>query len=228
MTRCISIDSEIFPQFKGLQVAFFTCETPRPYANDEEQLLAQNDIIQTVKSHFSTREQLAEHAFSEAYAKFYRAMGLKPKKVSTPIQQSLRVFDTEKYKSFYKIIDVCMKIEYTTLISFQVYDLDKIQGDILYRLASPSDKVLTFSGEEKPCKGGELVLVDQETTLHSVYYGNNRSKSISNETKTNLVRIMCVPDIPTDFFQLAIDLFSKAVPHQQNILLNTNSESAII
>jgi len=228
MGRSISLDLDVSTQFRDLKFAFFVCETPETYTTPEEQADAQLDIVQAVKTYFQTREKLAEHPYSVAYSQFYRAMGLKPKTVSTPVQQTLRVFDTNKYKSYYKIIDIAMKIEYMTLVSFQVYDLEKIQGDMVYRFASSQDTITTFSGEEKLCKNKELVLSDDISILHSVYYGNNKYKSIDSNTKINLVRMMCVPGFPSNEFEHAKHLFSNAIPYLKAVSLDVDSASVTI
>lgn len=222
----IAINDNVLSKYTDLVFAFFIVEDHIKYENTSIKEKAENDIILSVSNKFNDRLDLSNHSFNEFYSKFYKEMGLKPKKVSTPIHQSLRVFDTQKYKSIYEIIDICMKIEYTTLLSFQVYDLDKINGSLMYLLSSGNDSIATFHNEEKLCKPGELIFVDETSVLHSAYYGNNKSKSISDTTIRSLVRIMGIPGIPRSNFTEAVDLFCKAIRSDNYLILDKNTPDA--
>lgn len=203
----ITLHKEVSEKYPDLRVEFIEVHNIQDYTSDEERKEAEQEIVEAVLSTFPSKETLEAHPFKNLYQTFYQSMGLKVKKVSTPIKQALRIFTNKSYRSLYKILDTCMKIEYTTLISFQLYDIDKISGELEYRLADGTETLTTFHNEEKTCKPGELILTDSEGVLHSVYYGNNKNKSIDSNTKNCVIRIMGVPGTPEEDFQKAVTAF---------------------
>ena len=223
----ISFNDEVSTLFPDLNVAFFLISLPE-YDSENRRKLAELEIINKVQKKFNNIENLNNHYLKEKYKNFYKAMGLKPKKVSTPIKQAERVLKTGKYKSVFKAIDLCMLVEYTTLVSFQVYDVDKIKGELEFRLADGNEHIIDLHAQEKTCKKGELILVDNEAVLHSVYYGNNCDKSIDVNTNKYLVRLMGIPGIVHEEFQAAIDQFKDMTEPKNSVVISSDKPSQLL
>ena len=152
-------------------------------------------LMRDLKAAFESEEALENHYLSGLYDNFYRSMGLKVRKVSTPAKQVARVLATKSYRPVSPIIDLCMDVEYSTLVSFQAYDASKIVDSISYAIAEGNESIITFRGEDKICKVGELVLKDEQGVIHSSYYGNARRCALDSSSKTALVRLLGIPGI---------------------------------
>lgn len=218
----ISISSEIINKYPSLLFGFSKVDNIQGYSSDEEKNRAEKRIVSKVLEKFPNNEKLENNYLNDLYIDFYKSMGFKPKKVSTPIRQAARIIENKTYRSIYKTIDVCMEIEYIHLVSFQVYDFNKIKGNLKYTISNGIEVIKNFHNEDSVCKKGELILVDDECPLHSVYYGNNKDKSIDFATKTVLIRIMGVPGIQKVDFEIAIKEFESLIPANFEIISKNN------
>ncbi len=222
----LEIKKEVFNVFPDFEAAFLAI-------NDESHydLTEQEDLKQKIVSNLKSPEILMNHSYNDLYKEFYRKMGFKSKKlkkITTPIRQALRAAKTGEYRSINKVIDYCMLIEYTTLVSFQVYDLEKILSPISYAIAKGTETIIPFNGDECFCKKGELILTDQIEVLHSAYYGNNKEKSVNNNTKNYLVRIMFIPDMDKSDYNKAIDKMISFFPKYQLLKLSKSQSQGIL
>jgi hypothetical protein len=124
----ININPEVLRRHPDLLVGLTVAKDIEDYQSVEERSAVEETIVSKVLERFSSSEEVEAHYLNGLYATFYKSMGLRPKKVSTPIKQALRVIKNRKYRSIHRVIDFCMAVEYTSLVSLQVYDLDKIEG----------------------------------------------------------------------------------------------------
>ena len=223
MNLQVKINENAQTKYPALKIAFVFLSSVPKYQSDKEKEDAQDKIVHETITKFKDTKTVRGHYLNEQYKAFYRSMGLKPKKVSTPIKQVERVLKTNSYRSIFKTIDMCMLIEYTTLVSFQVYDPDKITGNLVIKIATGEEEITDFHKQVKQCKKGELLLVDDDSTLHSVYYGNNVNKSIDNDSTRHLVRIMGIPGISENDFNMALELFLAADKHSSSIVLSSQN-----
>ncbi len=223
----IQFTDQVMEKYPELITAFVVSPMP-VYSSDEERNQAVAVLVEEISQKYGEAESLTSHSYNQLYASFYKSMGLKVKKVSTPLKQAARILNLGTYRSINKLIDMCMHIEYTTLVSFQLYDKDKVIGDMEYSISTGTEKLTTFHGEEKNCKNGELILIDRDQALHSVYYGNNAKKSVSDNTKEAIIRIMGVPGIDRENFDHALELILKQLPGAHHGLLTKETSDISI
>jgi DNA/RNA-binding domain of Phe-tRNA-synthetase-like protein len=189
----IMIAEEVIEKFPKLSLIFFLVNLSKiAHITPLEREFC---LMRDLRSAFGSEEALEEHYLGKLYDDFYRSMGLKVRKVSTPIKQAARVLAAKSYRPVSPIIDLCMGVEYSTLVSFQAYDAAKIAGQICYAIAEGHETITTFQGEAKICKTGELVLKDEQGVVHSSYYGNALRCALDCSSQTALVRLLGVPGI---------------------------------
>ncbi len=191
------VDNTVCTRFPDLFLSFGLIENCTGFVFGDDDLRAQA-VVDAVNNAYESADQILNSDIASFYANFYRNLGLKASTVSTPCKQAARVKRTQKYKPILPIVDLCMSIEYTTLISFQVYDADKIVGDLIYRFAKGGEPLCDFHGEMRLCKEGDLLLTDGEGVVHSCAHGNNKNKLVQPDSKRALVRIMRVPQMVMD------------------------------
>ncbi|MCM1565306.1 MAG: phenylalanine--tRNA ligase beta subunit-related protein [Dehalobacter sp.] len=223
MDVILKLNNDVLTKYPDFKAAFCLVKNFSDHSSQEERTACELKIVEETKNEFSDNSHLSDHPFGQLYSEFYRGMGLKPKKVSTPIQQVERVIKTGAYRSIHKIIDICMEVEYTSLISFQVYDADTIVSPMIYRFSDGREMLTTFSSDIKACKPGELILVDHDAVLHSSYYGNNVMRSIKPQTTNFLVRAMCIPGIAYDYFMDSMNRFMSLIPITKLSILANDS-----
>lgn len=225
------IRDEVFDVYPDLKISFvIVTDEDGEYSISEQKEMNQN-IINSVKETFINEDVLTSHRYNNLYKEFYKKMGFKSKKIkkiTTPIRQALRVLKSGKYKSVNRVIDYCMLIEYTSLISFQVYDLEKVVSPIRYMFANGSETLISFSGDIRTCKKGELILLDKTGVLHSVYYGNNKEKSVNDETFRYLIRIMFIPGIKVTSYYHAVNKVILRFRKHKLINLSKNCNSNVL
>ncbi len=223
MSINFEIKNEVFDMYPDFEVAFLIITDSSGEYGISERREVEEKIITSLNKSFKHQDILIKHPYNDLYKEFYRKMGFnskKLKKITTPIRQALRVFKAGRYNPINRVIDYCMLVEYTTLISFQVYDLEKIFSPIRYIFANGLETLIPFSGDMRTCKKGELILVDQTGVLHSAYYGNNKEKSVNDETNRYLVRIMFVPGIDKNRYNNAINKVISYFPDHELIKLS--------
>lgn len=184
--------------------------------------------MRDLKAAFETEEALEKHYLSGLYDNFYRSMGLKVRKVSTPVKQAARVLATKSYRPLSSIIDLCMDVEYSTLVSFQAYDASKIASSILYTIAEGNEPIITLQGENKICKIGELVLRDEQGVIHSSYYGNAQRCALDSSSKTALVRLLGIPGIKKVDLDAAERKFSASTQPIASCQVSASQRSCVL
>ena len=201
LTATLSEDINLrYPEFR---VAFLAVPA-EPYADEREADRAAEALVARVRDAHASTDELRGSAVDHAYRYFYRSMSLKAGQVSTPVKQRISVLNNG-YRSVLRIVDVAMEIEYTRLVSFQVYDAAAVGSEVAYALATGSEAITTTRGERKSCKPRELILTAGGEVVHSVYYGNDARYMASAATEIALVRVMNVPGLDAEVFRAAVD-----------------------
>lgn len=216
----IEVNQEVKDLFPGLSMAFFGCAS-QPHSEGSKRS-SEATVLDQLGRTFLSLEEITSHHYGPAYTAFYQKMGLKIKKVSTPLKQAARVYAANTYHGILPVIDASMALEYSTLLSFQVFDADTIDDGLIYGLAKGNEPLFTISGEERKCKAGELILM--ETTggvVHSSSYGTNGSKRLSNQSKKALVRIMKIPGIDRQIFERVVQRAVQALSAKNAIIVNS-------
>lgn len=219
----IILSPEVQTKFPDFRACFLLISGVADYDSEEEKESFSNEIVSQVTKKYPTLESLKADLLKDAYNSFYLSMGINPKKVSTPIHQAGRVISKGTYRSIHRVIDICMLIEYTSLISFQVYDAEKLSRIILYELSTGTETLIDFHNKVQYCKLGELILRDEKGVIHSGFHGNDLGRLIDKNSTTCLVRIMGIPGLRQDFFDESINRFVQFYPQSISGIVSKNT-----
>ncbi len=203
-TQEIALDDAVLAQHPGLRLALLVVPAGG-YSGAGESAAAEQQVVAELLAAFAAEEDLRSNPADELYRSFYRAMGLKAAQVSTPVKQALRVLRNGEYRARGPVVDTAMAIEYSTLVSFQVYSAARLGDRLTFALAGGEEPITTMRGEGKTCKPGELLLLGAGGAVaHSCYYGNDPAFLLTEEDPVAIVRVMGVPGLGDDAFAGAV------------------------
>jgi DNA/RNA-binding domain of Phe-tRNA-synthetase-like protein len=198
------IEDAVLEQHPGLRLTLLAAPAHQ-FTDSGEVAAAEQEVVAELLAAFPSEDDLRSGPEDELYRSFYRAMGLKAAQVSTPVKQALRVQRNGEYRSRSFVVDTAMAIEYSTLVSFQVYSGSRIGKHLSFILAHGDEPITTMRGESKTCKLGELLLVGSDGRVaHSCYYGNDPAFLLSEQDELAIVRVMGVPGLDDSAFQRAV------------------------
>ncbi len=200
----IVIDDAVLERHPGTRFAFLAVPAA-PYADPAEATRAEASVLSELRGAFAGEDELRASPEDALYRQFYRGMGLKAAQVSTPVKQALRVLRNGSYSSRGPVVDTAMAIEYSTLVSFQVYAATRLTGPLTFSLAGGEEPIETVRGERKSCKPGELLLLSGDAVVHSCYYGNDPAFFLGEEDEIAVVRVMGVPGLAAGLFERAFE-----------------------
>lgn len=223
----ILISDQVSKRYEDLSYCFVLSKS-YPYKEEAEKAGHSVRLMVELNRVHRNEMNLKGHSFNDAYEVYYKSMGLKTKSVSTPIKQALRVMKSGRYNGFSPIVDFAMRIEYQTLISFQVFDFSKISGDIQIEIADGSELFENSHGEIKHCKRNEIVLKDDAGVINSSYYGNKKGKFLSLDSEFALTKIMKVPGVPYEQFKKAMIDFCDQTESLSSIVIDANQKHGVI
>jgi DNA/RNA-binding domain of Phe-tRNA-synthetase-like protein len=83
----LTMTPDVVETFPGLHIGCILLEDIENYSSPEEQWAVTARIVSRVQQAFPSVDAVVDHYLQAHYAAFYRQMGLKPKKMSTPITQ---------------------------------------------------------------------------------------------------------------------------------------------
>jgi DNA/RNA-binding domain of Phe-tRNA-synthetase-like protein len=224
----INVNPEVFQLFPELKIGFVLVKDFVEYSSESERDVAENYLLNFVKNRYENEKILESHYLNTYYQDFFRKIGIKPSDASTPIKQVKRILKKGEYKSRFKIIDTYLSVEYASLISFQVYDYSLIDESINYFLGTGEEKILTFSGDIKTCKPGELLMSDINSIINSSYYGNNKNYAVGNTTTSFLLRILGIPGLQSPQFDAAIRSAENFSSNTVSIIVEKDNPEQIL
>lgn len=216
----IYIDKKIIDNYLGINVVFLMISDHEGHLKKTDCFNSEEDIVNFVLEKYSNTENINFSSFSEKYHSFYKTMGIKQKKVTTPLKQVQRVLKTKSFKNFNEIVTLCMKAEYGSMVSYQVYDLDNITGNLFYTISNGSEELIKTDGVRQ-CKENEIILKDELDVLHSSYYGNSIKSSVTKETKNFLIRVLGIPGIDYKTVMESTDELFSCIDNEKIKIKNT-------
>lgn len=216
----ITFDSSVaFEKYPDFEVAFLIAAAS-PVGIEDGDERAQR-IMSRLAAKYASAEELIDNPLAESYRQFYMAMNVRPRAASTPLKQAARILE-KGYRPIHPVVDTCMEIEYVTLCSFQVYDMDRLGKRVSYVLALGDEEFPERVHGDGPNKlrAGELALVDELGFINSPMCGNAASRIVRSESKNVLVRIFKVPDLGADVFRSAVSETAERLGAKHVIVLD--------
>ncbi len=183
---------------------WFIAEPVRVLARDE----AMDEPLRRAAAAMRTAVESAE--ITAAVRTMYKRVGIDPTK-TRPSSEALlrRVRRGDELPRINSLVDVINWCSLETQLPYGLYDLDRIQGDVVLRLGRPGEE---YAGIRKDAVhvGGRLTLADELGP-----FGNPTSDSartmVTTDTTRSLVVIFCPVSVSSAVLTAAIDLTKSRI-----------------
>jgi DNA/RNA-binding domain of Phe-tRNA-synthetase-like protein len=219
--------SDVVTEIPGFAAAFIAAPGHIPNAEPPEARAGR--IEARVKAAHDSADDLRQDPLVEGYRAFHAGINVRPSSASTPVKQALRVFD-RGYRPVNPVVDISMEIEYATLCSFQVYDLQSIGDQVRYAFAV-GDEVLqnrAHGGGSAKVRQGELLLVDERGVIHAPSVGNDASRIMKPTSSQVLVRLMRIPALPRSVFDAAVTEARHRLAAVRSLVLDETRTNGVL
>jgi DNA/RNA-binding domain of Phe-tRNA-synthetase-like protein len=169
-----------------------------------------DDRLDAPLAEAEARLRLVPPAGREAVRAMYRRVGLDPTR-RRPSSEALlrRVRNGGSLPRINALVDVCNWCSLELQLPYGLYDLDRIDGDVILRLGGPGEE---YPGIRKDAVhvGGRLALCDRRGP-----FGNPSSDSLRTMVTTETTRAMAVifapREVASDDVAAALDLTSGRI-----------------
>ncbi|MCP8308390.1 MAG: hypothetical protein H3Z52_06570 [archaeon] len=210
----LKISPDLKERFTGLQALIAHIRGVKVESRNAELEDFKQKIIKEVKDKYDI-ESLKDVPIFRAYRDFFWRVGIDPTKVR-PAAEALirRILGGKSIPRINNVVDAYNLASIKTEIALAAFDEDKIQGNLIMRLAIKGEKFLGIDMEEpKELQGGEIVISD-DVKLVAIYpYRDADESKLNEETKNILLMICGVPGISKesliDAKNIAIEYITK-------------------
>lgn len=161
---------------------------------------------------FHTMESLKENPVVRAYRDFYWRIGIDPTKVR-PSSEALvrRILREGSLPSINSVVDSGNAASAMTLIPIGLYDIGKISGKLVLRLARQGELFEPIGGGVKVLSGGEPVLADDLGPIFLYPHRDCVRTMIRDETEEVLVVAAGVPGVERTLLRRAASLTAELI-----------------
>lgn len=157
---------ETFPDFSLIAVVAEVDAIPQARPAGLAALIAAREA--DIRTRFEGME-LAEIAGIAAWRRAYRAFGIKRTSYRSSVERLLKnALAGRDLVAINGFVDCYNLVSLTHVLPAGADDLDRVAGDLHFRLSRPGDSFLDMAGEtaaEDPPKDGEVVYADDEKVL---------------------------------------------------------------
>ena len=127
----------------------------------------------------------------QAWRRGFSELGLKPTQYRCAAESLLRRLRQDgNLPSVYPLVDTFNALSAAYAIPIAVFDLSCVQGSIEVRLATGTERFISFSGEEETPQPGEVVFVDDAGYAHARRWCHRQSSRSAVQPSTNEVLIV--------------------------------------
>ncbi len=169
------------------------------------------DAAEELRSKY-TLEKLKEDPVVRAYREFYWRIGIDPTKVRPSSEAMVRrVLKGGSFPRINNVVDAGNVASALTLISIGLYDLDRVKGSLVLRLARCCEVFHPIGGGEDRMRGGEPVLADEEDILFLYPHRDSRKTMIRTETRRVLILGAGVPGVERPRVRKAVNLAADLI-----------------
>ncbi len=173
-------------------LAYFVMENTRCVEKNEALWQAMEALANSYRQRFATPAEA--NALLQPARRLYRKIGLEPTKYRPSSEALLRrALQGKPLYQINSIVDCGNYCSLSYLLPIGLYDLDKIEGDIVARLGKPGE---TYAGIGKADQhaAGKLVLADDRGA-----FGNPSADSFRTRITLDTTRILWVIYAPVDY-----------------------------
>lgn len=143
------------------------------------------------------RERLAEHSEAElepirAWRRAFAEMGLRPTQYRCASEAVLRrLRTTGDLPRIHPLVDLCNAVSAATALPIAAIDLDQVDGALVVRPATGTERYLAFSGEVEHPDPGEIVFADEAGAAHARRWTHRQSAQSAVSPTTRRVLVVC-------------------------------------
>lgn len=127
----------------------------------------------------------------QAWRRAFSRMGLRPTDYRCASEALLRRFRREgTLPRLHPLVDLCNAISLATAIPVAIFDLERIEGNLVVRHASGTERYLTFGGDTESPKPDEVIFADDAGNAHARRWTNRQSGLSAVRPQTRAVLIV--------------------------------------
>jgi len=200
----LSFDPQLQKRFPELKVLTCQIRGVRVEKQNVELERFKEEVTKQVRGQYDL-ESLRDLSTFRAYRDFFWRIGVDPTK-NRPAAEALirRILGEKAIPTINTLVDAYNLASIKTEIALAAFDADRLEGDLLMRLAMKGEEFFGI-GMEKPMvlQGGEIVVSDGKKLVAVYPHRDADNTKITMKTK-NVVLLVCgVPDIREETLQKA-------------------------
>jgi DNA/RNA-binding domain of Phe-tRNA-synthetase-like protein len=185
--------SEIVPRFPALRIAFVVATGIRPSADTSPGLQQRmRDTEQALQAQH-TLDGVGQVPGIKVWREAYKAFGVKKTSYRSSVERLLRrVLQGRGLPPVSPFVDAYNEVSARSLLPLGADDLDRVEGDLFFRVGRPDDSFVPLGGgeeaEAEPPKPGEIVYADSAKILcrRWNWYQDARSPVTADTTRAVL------------------------------------------
>ncbi len=159
-----------------------------------------------IRSRFPSIEHLPRNKMIRAYRNLYWKMGIDPTKQRPSSEALIRRILRKGLSSINTLVDAGNLASSSSLIPIGIYDLDRIEGDLVLRIAREGELFEGIGGAKKVMEKGPPVLADDRGLIHLYPYRDAARTRITERCERALIVACGVKGITREVLDSAIDL----------------------
>lgn len=185
------IDNQIFEKFPELVIGVVVAKGIDNKGESEEITKLIREKEKEIRESFN-KEDLSSHPNILSWRKAYFSFGAKPKNYKCSVENLYRmILDGIELKHINKIVDIYNYISIKHIVPVGGDDIDKIDGDIVLKLAIGDETFKQLNTEEiKSPKQGEVIYSDDKEVLCRRWNWRECDKSKMTEEISNAILVV--------------------------------------
>jgi DNA/RNA-binding domain of Phe-tRNA-synthetase-like protein len=185
------IDDKIFEKYPTLNIGVVIVKGIDNRGESPDALSMLSEQSSSIKSTYNL-ETLKDVPKINAWREAYSAFGAKPKKYTCSVENLYRmILEGINLRHINKIVDIYNYISLKHMVPVGGDDIDKVDGDIVLRLATGEEPFIRLNSDEVDHpKEGEVVYVDDKEVLCRRWNWRECDKSKMTEQTKNITLVV--------------------------------------
>jgi len=185
------INKEIFEKYPELVVGVVVARGINNEGKAQEVLDLTREREKEIKENFETTT-LSQNPKIASWRAAFSAFGAKPKEYKCSVENLYRMILKDiELRHINKIVDVYNYISIKYMVPVGGDDIDKVEGDIVLRLADGTETFRALNSDEiKNPKSGEVVYCDEKEVLCRRWNWRECDKSEMTENTKNVILVV--------------------------------------
>lgn len=195
----LRVSPELTGRYTGLGALLVRARGVKVERSTRELEKFKGEIIQEIRGKYRL-EALKDAPIIRAYRDFFWRVGIDPTKIR-PAAEALirRVLSGKSLPSINNVVDAYNLASMKTEIALAAFDEDRLQGELLMRVANKGERFLGIGmAGAKELQGGEIVVSDAVKLVAIYPYRDAEESKVMEETKNVLLMSCGVPGISAE------------------------------